>query len=82
MFFNQNKLTKVKNSKSTELDCNICEKETKHSLFKFPYGPGVGIPFISSAQTYAFAKYYLICNRCSNPSKEISKDVAKAYMTK
>lgn len=81
MFFNQNKLQKVKNSKKVIFTCEICSSETEHTLHKFPYGPGVGIPFIPSAQTYAFAKYYFICDRCNNPSKEISKDVAKAYMT-
>ena len=64
---------RVKNTKTTLLECTNCGNKTEHIVWKQPYGPQVGTIF-SRRKTLGMKKYYLVCPTCQTAAKELTKE--------
>ena len=71
MFFKTYYPTIVENTKQFTLICPHCGNKSIHQIYEFYEGPCIGFIFLSKP-LIASKRYYLICQICNNPTKELT----------
>lgn len=77
MFFVNWDETPIKNTKKVEMTCSNCGNDVEHEIFEVPTA-GIGLIFFKKP-LLALKKYYLVCPKCHNATKEINKEQVKAH---
>jgi len=71
MFFKTYYPNIVENTKQFIIACPHCGNKSIHQIYEFYKGPCIGFIFLNKP-LIASKKYYLVCQICNNPSKELT----------
>lgn len=75
MFLKTNGGWVLENSSTQQMKCPNCRNTTDHVVYVHPYGPQVGLIFLSKP-LLSLKKYFLACPVCSHLAKELTKEQA------
>ena len=80
MFFKNYETTIVKNTKTVNMHCNICDNDSDHIICA-EHVVGMGLIFLKNP-VLSVKRYWFVCPVCKQGNKKISKDQMKAYKIK
>jgi len=82
MWFKNASIEPVKGAATVKRVCNNCGNETEHVLVDQPYGLQIGLPFTKRPWLSSHRAYSLACPTCGTLNMRLSKEQAKALITK